>query len=289
MGAHGHSVTALPVVAARLDYLKRDGRRPVNYTFEPPPGTPWFSGTHEAHVLPIQDARPDVDGFSLEEHGFALLPHASSVVDFYDDEEVRGVYYGEAQRLIAEATGAVRVVVFDHLVRRRDAAKPPLTFGRSQTNGVRGPVGRVHADFTARSAPNRLRLEVGAEAEPLLRHRFAQINVWRAIRGPLLDAPLALLDGRTVVPDDLIATDLVYPNRVGETYSVAYNRNHHWFYFRAMQPDEALLFKNFDSAVDGRARVAPHTAFEDPSAPADAAPRESIELRAFAFFPELTS
>jgi hypothetical protein len=51
-----------------------------------------------------------------------------------------------------------------------------------------------------------------------------------------------------------------------------------------MQADEALLLKCFDSARDGRARFMPHTSFDDPNAPADRLPRESIELRTLVFF-----
>jgi hypothetical protein len=65
---------------------------------------------------------------------------------------------------------------------------------------------------------------------------------------------------------------------------VKWNDQHRWYYFPQMRADEALLIKTFDSATDGRARFSVHTAFEDPSAPADAAPRESIETRALLFF-----
>jgi hypothetical protein len=51
-----------------------------------------------------------------------------------------------------------------------------------------------------------------------------------------------------------------------------------------MRADEALFLKCFDSATDGRARWTAHCAFDDPSSPADAAPRESIEARTIAFF-----
>jgi hypothetical protein len=109
------------------------------------------------------------------------------------------------------------------------------------------------------------------------------INVWRPIRGPLRDAPLAMADGQTVEAGDLIASDLIYPNRSGETYSVKYNPNHRWYYIPEMRTDEALLLKCYDSATDGRTRFGPHTAFIDPTTPADAAPRESIELRTLVF------
>jgi hypothetical protein len=109
------------------------------------------------------------------------------------------------------------------------------------------------------------------------------INLWRPIRGPLRDAPLAVCDAASVDSEDLVPSDLVYQNRTGETYGVNYNPAHRWFYVPEMQPDEALLLKCYDSATDGRARFASHTAFEDPTTPADAPPRESIEIRTLVF------
>src|SRR4029077_17224688 len=124
-----------------------------------------------------------------------------------------------------------------------------------------------------------------AEAEELLRGRVQIINLWRPIHGPVQDAPLAVCDALSVAPEDLLASDLVYRDRIGETYSVTYNPAHRWFYLSAMTPDEALLLKCYDSSTDGRARFAPHSAFTDPTAPADAPLRESIELRTLVFHP----
>src|SRR5215813_13555258 len=189
MSAQSTLLSSLPAVSGVLNYLIPGAEKPVNYTFAPPPGVPYNSGSYESHAVPIHDGRPIADRLSLDEQGFTLVKHRSAVTDFYDEAEVRRVYYPEAQRLLAEVTGAFKVVVFDHLVRKRDPEKTPLSFGRPRNGNVRGPVGRVHADFTSSSAPNRVRLELGAEAEELLKHRFAVINVWRAIRGPLVDAP----------------------------------------------------------------------------------------------------
>ena len=122
------------------------------------------------------------------------------------------------------------------------------------------------------------------EADALLKRRFAFVNVWRPIVGPVKDSPLAVCDAQTIAPKDWVPTDLIYPDRVGEIYSVAFNDAHRWYFFPDMQPDEALLIKCYDSAKDGRARFAAHTAFDDPTAPADAPPRESIEARTIAFF-----
>jgi hypothetical protein len=271
----------LPYVEAELHYLGRMTDRPRNYTYDPPPGVPRSNTVHETHIVPIYDLRPIEAQISLDREGFELLGHVSAVRDFYDDDEVRSVYYPEAERLIADVLGASRVFIFDHTVRRRVSGADDRTAGQP-----RQPATRVHVDHTARSGPQRVRDLLGDEAEELLKGRVQVINLWRPIKGPLRDAPLAVCDASSVGPDDLVPSDLVYRNRTGETYAVNYNPDHRWFYVPEMQPDEALLLKCFDSKTDGRARFMPHTAFIDPTAPDDVPPRESIELRTLVFHPE---
>ncbi|HEX3403626.1 MAG TPA: CmcJ/NvfI family oxidoreductase [Acetobacteraceae bacterium] len=268
----------LPHVDATLNYLAPMGDRPRNYTFDPPPGVPRSNSTHEAHIVPIHDARVVAPDISLDREGFDVLRHASAVRDFWDEDEVRRVYYPEVQRVLAEVTGASKVFIFDHTLRRRVRGTDDRAPGTP-----RQPATRVHVDHTAKSGPQRVRDFFGDEAEALLRGRVQVINLWRPIRGPLWDAPLAVCDAESVAPGDLVPSDLVYQHRVGETYGVTYNPAHRWFYVPGMQPDEALLLKCYDSATDGRARFAPHTAFEDPTAPEDAPPRESIEIRTLVF------
>jgi hypothetical protein len=129
---------------------------------------------------------------------------------------------------------------------------------------------------------------MGAEAEELLKRRFAIIQVWRAAyrdaASPIRSNPLAMADARSVAPDDLLVAERRYPNRVGQTYRLKFNPRHRWFYFPEMRRDEAIVFKVYDSARDGRARFTPHTSFDDPTTPAGAPPRQSIEARALAFF-----
>ncbi len=176
------------------------------------------------------------------------------------------------------------------LVCRQDWRKPTpeivlrLTYAKEEKYGARSPVKSAHNDYTERSGPQRVRDLLPDEAPELLERRFAMINVWRPIRGPVEDMPLAVCDARSIAPADRIATDLMYRDRTGEVYSMSFNPEHRWFYFRHMQRDEALLLKCYDSARDGRARFSAHTAFEDPSSPPDAAARESIEVRTLALF-----
>jgi hypothetical protein len=263
---------------AELNYLGPMSERPRNYVTEPPAGIPQSNTTRNTRTVPIHDARPIASEISLDREGFALLRTGTAVRDFWDDRDVREVYYPEAQAAIAKATGADRVFIFDYTRRKRVRGAEDRAPGTP-----RQPATRVHVDHTARSGPQRVRDLLGDDAEELLRGRVQVINLWRPIRGPLHDAPLALCDAASVSPGDLVPADLIYANRVGETYAVTYNPAHRWFYVPAMQRNEALLIKCFDSIEDGRARFVPHTAFEDPSAPVDMLPRESIEIRSLVF------
>lgn len=142
----------------------------------------------------------------------------------------------------------------------------------------------MHKNYTEWSGPQRVRDLLPDEADELLKHRFAIVQVWRAINQPIESNPLAICEARTLATGDLIASERRYPDRVGETYQVSHNPDHKWFYFPRMRRDEALVFKVYDSATDGRARFTAHTSFDDPTSPAGARPRESIEVRTIAFF-----
>jgi hypothetical protein len=278
MSLQSAAVDTLQWVGAELNYLTPTTERPRTYTFEPPAGAPRTTVVNEPHRVQISDARPIIPEASLDEEGFGLVQSHSAVRDFYDDDEVRRTYYPEAEQLLRDATGADRVYIFDHTVRRR------VPGGEDRRGDApRQPVPRVHVDHTVTSGPQRVRDLLPDEAEKLLRGRVQIINLWRPIRGPLRDAPLAVCDASTVKQEHLVPSDLIYQHRVGETYSVTFDPGHRWYYVPEMKVDEVLLLKCYDSETDGRARFAPHTAFDDPTTPPDAHPRESIELRALVF------
>jgi hypothetical protein len=278
MGLHETKIESLPFVTAELNYLAPIVGKPRTYALDPPPGEPKSTALPEPHNVPIFDGRLIADQFSLDREGFALVKHPTVVKNYYDENEVRRIYYPAVEAFLKATLKADRVLIFDHTVRKRAEGAPDVRDGTP-----RQPATRVHVDQTALSGRNRVFEHLPAEAEELLKGRAQVINLWRPIRGPLRDAPLAMCDGQSVEAGDLIASDLIYPNREGETYSVKYNANHRWFYFPEMTPDEALLLKCYDSATDGRTRFAPHTAFIDPTTPPDAAPRESIEVRTLVF------
>jgi hypothetical protein len=264
-------------VVAPLNFLLPMAEKPVAYNYEPPPGTPVRTGRNIEYQVTIRDARPIVDQLSLDREGFVMLHHRSAVQEFYDEGEIKSVYYPECERVMQQATGAVRVVAFDHIVRNAAmAAKDKI---------IKIPAKRVHNDYTAWSAPQRVRDLMGDEAEELLKHRFAINNLWRPIRGPVLESPLTLCDAQSLAEGNLIAGELRYPDRVGETYSITFNPDQRYYYFPKMQPDEPVLIRCFDSAPQGAHRFSAHTGFDDPTSPPDAPPRESLEVRMLVFFP----
>jgi hypothetical protein len=265
-------------VQATLNYFADASEKPVIYTYEPPAGVPQTTGKSEPRSVLIRNAHLDGD-LSLDSQGFQLVRQETAVHDFYDRAEVETVYYPEIEVLLKEATGAEKVVVFDHQVRNIELSK-------LDERNAREYVRTVHNDYTAKSGPRRVRDHLPAvEAEERLRHRFAEINVWRAIRGPIESTPLAICDAQSIDSKDFVPTDLVYRDKVGEVYRFIYNPNHRWSYFPRLERNEVILLKCYDSKEDRRARFSAHSAFDDPTSPPDAAPRESIEVRALVFWP----
>jgi hypothetical protein len=267
---------ATPAIEATLNYFINDGTK----IFTEAAGAgerDKRAGTIDPHKVVIHNGRLHGAEFELERQGFRFVRHDTRVTDFFDEAEVRRVYYREMENLVKAESGASRVVVFDHTLRTGDDAM------RQQLK-IREVVPRVHNDYTEWSAPQRVRDILPDEADDLLKRRFAVVQVWRPIRHPVESSPLAMCDARSISLDDLVISERRYPGRVGQTYAIVYNPDHKWFWFPRMRRDEAIVFKVFDSSKDGRARWSAHTAFDDPTSPPNARPRESIEIRTLAFF-----
>lgn len=262
----------------KVGYLLRGKQRPISLL------PPEKSGEerqrlaqYQTHTISVENLRPFANQLSLESDGVVLRARPSAADDLYDEAVIAETYYPEIEALLEAETGAKRVLTFDHT--RRVEGESGL-----EAKWSRRPVRTVHNDYTERSGPQRVRDLMGAEAEALLAGRFAIINTWRPIRGPVLHAPLGFIHPESLAPEDLVTADLVYQDRVGEIYEVAYNPGHRWLYAPEMTREEILIFKCFDSASDGRARFLPHTGFDDTATPESARTRESIETRSLVFF-----
>ena len=265
-------------VRADFNYVVPMSRPAVRYIDWPEMEHLAVEPEYELREMTVHDGRPLRDQFALDEHGFVFVDHHTQMKNFADEEERSRVYDREVEALIRKHSGASHVVVFDHTIRITDDATQRI-------RGARPTVKGVHNDYTERSAPVRLREIVGdAEADRRMKKRWAIVQVWRPIRGPVLIDPLGICDGRSIPHKNFISVERRYKYRTGEVYHIAYDPAHRWYWFPRMTSDEALVFKVFDSDTTKPCRFTAHSAFDDPNTPPDAPPRESIETRTFAFF-----
>ena len=92
------AIASLPHIQATLNYVAATGEKLVSYACEPPPGVPLSTVQVEGHATIIHDLRPAASQLALDEAGFKLLTHRSAVKDFWDEDEIRRVYYPESGR-----------------------------------------------------------------------------------------------------------------------------------------------------------------------------------------------
>ncbi|THU81553.1 hypothetical protein K435DRAFT_784973 [Dendrothele bispora CBS 962.96] len=263
-----------------------DGSRPytrvVHSDTDTHPPQNWSSTPHVVQIQNLRGGREHLA--SLDSTGFQFYSHKSGMKyeGFDSEEEIKEKYYPETEELIKKLTGATRVVLFDHTIRRH---RP----GQKDTVQARQPVSRVHVDQTPKSAAARVHRHVPSPdlASQLLQRRFQILNLWRPLGHPALSWPLALCDYRSVDTErDLAAVRrIAMDGTEGETFAVKFSEKHEWMYLRGMTEEEVVLIKCYDSLDDKNISVyTPHTAFEDPTTPEGSPPRESIELRALVFY-----
>ncbi|KAF2249126.1 hypothetical protein BU26DRAFT_550955 [Trematosphaeria pertusa] len=256
----------------------------LNYWDDPGNGarpTPIFIGKgritnerpHRAHNFVVTDVSGDEDKYSLDSHGFQYCRHESREKDFIDEQSIQSAYYEECKQLLKDVTGASRVRIFNHKVRRGPTQWHHLGFNNLKN---RGPVTRTHVDQSYAGAELRLRWEFPNEADELVKRRYQIINIWRPIETILKD-PIAVADADSVPDVDLVGAEMTEDDFKGESWVVRYSPNHRWYYKHRMTPQEVLLIKCFDSDTSV-ARRSLHSAFEDP-AHRDGESRQSIEVR----------
>ena len=269
-----------PAIEVQLKYLSNDMDEVLYIASTGGGDVTEHQGNYVMKSVQIHNARIRDERFSLDTEGFALVAQSSKVSDFYDDDEIQSTYEAEVKHLLCTTLAATQVEIFDHTRRASSLAV-------QKSRQIREPAGIIHNDFTAKSGPIRLRDHFSDrldQLEDLLQQRFAIVNVWRSIGGTVYNAPLAFCDASSLRPEHLVSVERQSNERIGEIQLALYDTAHRGYYFPEMSSHEALLFKTYDSATDGRARFTIHSAFDDPSASAGAPPRESIETRCFVFF-----
>ncbi|KAL0938282.1 uncharacterized protein CTRU02_204892 [Colletotrichum truncatum] len=267
-----------------LPVESRNIKSSINYYKDPRDGSehaPSIAGKRSTFNQPsvdletiITDISGNEDKYTLDSHGFQLCHHVSKEKEFTDDQRIKELYYPEVERLLYEVTGASRLFVFDHTIRR-----PNPTAAHSDEE--RRPVKRAHIDQSEWAAMNQVTRHLGSDAQQLLQSRFQVINVWRPIKTIYKD-PLAVCDSHSVPDEDILPIKLIYPDWVGEPCTILPNKNHRWYFKNQQTPEEVMLIKCYDWKMDGRARRVPHAAFTDPDM-VDREPRQSIEVRVLVF------
>ena len=259
---------------ARIAYVARNGARPF-----------YYANAHEndrvpidLRPMPVHDAR--MIAAKVDREGFQLITHRSAITDWTDRAALDAVHRGEVAALIRELTGADDVQVnAPGIVRYSEKS------GKAGSSDNSHPARFAHVDINDITAAQFAAR--GSEGRTF--RRCAAYNLWRALSPAPQDVPLALCDARSVSATDLIVADAIFdppggaPEWSFESWVVAHNPAHDWFFYPDLGIDEAVLFKTNDSDPD-RAHCVPHVAFDDPLAPAEAPPRVSIEMRATCFW-----
>lgn len=219
-------------------------------------------------------------------------------------EQVQEQYMRECAEMVRRVSGARRCFALNHAVRRG---------GNRDVSGI-GYVTAyatfAHCDYTmsiAAGAAAMLAKRGVPEAEARA-SRVAFFNVWQPTCDVVENHPLAVLDWRTVAPDDVHSAKLNYgltpTKRGGGDGKLAaaagrgkdgrarygppiampsYRPSHRWAYYPRMRRDEAIVSVQLDTRAEC-ARHCFHSAFVDPTSRAGAPPRSSVEVRFLATF-----
>ena len=260
------------------------------------------------------DGNDDFEARFFAEHGFVLLPHASSVENWDSGmfPPTDGLDIGDRKYTPPEGENQVATRYLpevDHLVRdvllpgeRLEIDQPPGVLRRGPDtpnpffgHTVHNDYGLTDVDFEENSAA------FGSDefAEDWRRRfdsdrvrGFMIINFWRTVHmsEPLMHVPLAVLDGSSVDLDDCVSTGLSGfspTGRVTNQLSLRYNNDQRWYYYPRMKVEEVLalkLFHFFKDDDERRFKLSYHSAFENPLTPADAEERQSCEHRVSVWF-----
>lgn len=266
-----------PHVQAVINYV-RPGVPLVSDQRHLGPGSQEIVDAIDPQLVPIFDARLAARDANLRDWGFELVEPSLGEFDASDEAAVARDLYPRVIDYLKRHTGASYGLIFDHTVRS------PV--GKADSALRRAPVKTVHNDYTDRSAAERIGIEL--ERRGVSRsadQQYLFVNLWMPLIGPVLDSPLAVADGRSFQAEDFHKLKLLLPDREGEIGALSYRPEHRWYYAPRMTTEEALLLKVYDSDPSAPVRWAPHSAFVDPTTPADAPPRKSIELRSILLLP----
>ncbi len=266
-------------VLAQINYVSRRTPAPTTWYVDPPKGTPVDSVEIEPHEVTITDLRDVRSGEGLNAETLTAVHLTDGFTEFDDEEAVKRDLFPRMHEQAQALLGDCLIVPWSHAVRRRPRERTKLRSGGT----LRQPLLRAHCDFTPRNIGANILEALGPEmARKMAGRPYRVVNFWRAITGPLRDNPLAICAPESVEEDDLVTIRHIYKDGEGEIFGVAYNPAHRWFYMSDMEPGDALMFTQYDSAKPATS-PAPHTAFALPDLAGPVVPRASSEFRLIVF------
>ncbi|KAF2656294.1 putative CmcJ-like methyltransferase [Lophiostoma macrostomum CBS 122681] len=268
---------------SRTNFLRHDAlyeaEKPYSLRFEPPPNFASSNIKLENHPITVRNIRACQSPPKLTRNGFGIVPFHSRMGydDFEDDELVKEVYLREAADLLRVLLGANKVQIFEHTVRKQHETFPISTGEAYRWNQ---PTSIAHVDTTVQWAVD-MAAQLNSDQPDITAERIQCVNLWKPIKGPVQDWPLALCDPESVdLNRDLEPCDLVYPDYVVENRQLHWNEEQKWWYCDQQQVDEAWVFLQSDTA--STTKPVPHTAFPVEGHVGEA--RESIEVRALLYY-----
>ncbi|KAI1758616.1 hypothetical protein GGR53DRAFT_516489 [Hypoxylon sp. FL1150] len=252
-------------VIGRLNFMKRlelyKSTKPYSIAIEIENwsgNVPRSNFEKDSKEIVVANLRGQEGQFTFEKNGFAVLGFNSSMAyeDFANTANLENIYAQELGTCLLQYFQATSVRIFSILIRRRHPEFPNIETRRT-TQAVQ-PASRVHIDATPqalRELMSELETREGADRhEP---RRFIYLNVWKPLRGPLYDWPLAFCDATTVNQQDLEQHDHIFPSKpnapsspgniVRENQTVYHNPSQRWYYLSGQMPSELLLFRQVDS------------------------------------------
>ncbi|OOF95621.1 hypothetical protein ASPCADRAFT_130009 [Aspergillus carbonarius ITEM 5010] len=261
----------------------RDGLKPIDSDLpEAERRNAQREGITDVRDVVIKDIRGREHEFTLDVQGFQFVNHqVDGVTDWHDQTQVTQMVQPATEDLIKRLTGASEVVVY--LTRTRFEGNED----GNKMSTPNSPSHGVHSDIMHASCRHVLKgILIEEEIERLMSHPFIVVNVWRPIK-PIRRDPLAVCDWRSVdAASDIVADRRVISGQIFEFGVPIFNEKHEWYYLSEQQPDEPLVFKQLSSDATSNVTLL-HSAFVDPNHVNDS-PRESIEMKCFAFFTERT-
>ncbi|KAI0433183.1 hypothetical protein F5Y09DRAFT_299959 [Xylaria sp. FL1042] len=232
--------------------------------------------------IEVHDFRANANQFQLDSHGFTTC-HLPGFNGFLDRDTITTQYLPAVQDMLQSHLQDVGTVfVYDWRIRssRPDTTDQRINFS-DQTQPLL-PSNYAHIDAGPVSIFQRIQNSFPANANNIIRQRIRAVNVWKPLCNSVEEWALAVCDGTTVKPEDLVETDSVRQGSVSTNYYAKYAPEQMWYYLAHQSPEEALIFKHFDSEPGVRAPYALHASIRQ-DVPVSAKPRQSIEVRTLVF------